>query len=33
MMTKKPMKFGFKYFQNFEGVMILPEAFYPDYFT
>jgi len=29
--TKKPMKFGFKYFQNFEGVMNLPEAFYPDF--
>ena len=29
--TKKPMKFGFKYFQNFEGVMILPEAFQPDF--
>jgi len=28
--TKKPMKFGFKYFQNFEGVLILPEAFQPD---
>lgn len=28
--TKEPMKFGFKYFQNFEGVMILPEAFQPD---
>jgi hypothetical protein len=28
--TKKPMKFGFKYFQNFEGVMNLPEAFLPD---
>jgi len=28
--TKKPMKFGFKYFQNFEGVMTLPEAFLPD---
>ena len=28
--TKKPMKFGFKYFQNFEGAMILPEAFQPD---
>lgn len=28
--TKKPMKFGFKYFQNFEGVMNLPEAFSPD---
>jgi len=28
--TKKPMKFGFKYFQNFEGAMILPEAFEPD---
>jgi len=29
--TKKPMKFGFKYFQNFEGVMNLPAAFSPDY--
>ncbi len=29
--VKKPMKFGFKYFQNFEGVMTLPEAFYPDF--
>ena len=29
--TKKPMKFGFKYFQNFEGAMILPEAFRPDF--
>ena len=28
--TKKPMKFGFKYFQNFEGVMNLPAAFQPD---
>lgn len=28
--TKKPMKFGFKYFQNFEGVMNLPESFHPD---
>jgi len=28
--TKKPMKFGFKYFQKFEGVMTLPEAFLPD---
>jgi len=28
---KKPMKFGFKYFQNFEGAMILPEAFRPDF--
>ena len=28
--TKKPLKFGFKYFQNFEGVMNLPEAFQPD---
>ena len=27
---KKPMKFGFKYFQNFEGVMTLPKAFLPD---
>ena len=29
--TKKPMKFGFKYFQNFEGVMNLPEEFQPDF--
>jgi len=29
--TKKPMKFGFKYFQNFEGVMTLPAAFLPDF--
>lgn len=28
--VKKPMKFGFKYFQNFEGVMTLPVAFQPD---
>jgi len=28
--TKKPMKFGFKYFQNFEGVMNLPDGFQPD---
>lgn len=28
--TKVPMKFGFKYFQNFEGVMNLPVAFQPD---
>jgi len=28
--AKKPIKFGFKYFQNFEGVMILPDAFYPE---
>lgn len=27
---KTPMKFGFKYFQNFEGVMNLPAAFQPD---
>lgn len=27
--TKKPMKFGFKYFQNFEGVMNLPDGFLP----
>lgn len=27
---KKPMKFGFKYFQNFEGVMNLPDAFQAD---
>ena len=30
--TKKPMKFGFKYFQNFEGVLTLPASFLPDYF-
>ena len=29
--TKKPMKFGFKYFQNFEGVLTLPASFLPDY--
>lgn len=29
--TKNPMKFGFKYFQNFEGVMNLPAAFQPDF--
>ena len=29
--AKKPMKFGFKYFQNFEGVMSLPEGFQPDF--
>jgi len=29
--TKKPMKFGFKYFQNFEGVITLPAAFLPDF--
>ena len=28
--TKIPMKFGFKYFQNFEGVMMLPATFQPD---
>ena len=28
--VKEPMKFGFKYFQNFEGVMNLPAAFQPD---
>jgi Tfp pilus assembly protein FimT len=27
---KTPVKFGFKYFQNFEGVMDLPVAFQPD---
>jgi hypothetical protein len=27
---KNPLKFGFKYFQNFEGVLTLPEAFQPD---
>ena len=25
--AKKPMKFGFKYFQNFKGTLILPEDF------
>ncbi len=29
--TKKPMKFGFKYFQKFEGVMNLPASFQPEY--
>ena len=29
--TKEPMKFGFKYFQNFEGVMTLPAQFLPDF--
>ena len=28
--VKNPMKFGFKYFQNFEGVIKLPGAFKPD---
>lgn len=28
--AKKPLKFGFKYFQNFEGVMNLPVTFQPD---
>ncbi len=28
--TKNPLKFSFKYFQKFEGVMNLPEAFQPD---
>lgn len=28
--TKKSLKFSFKYFQKFEGVMKLPEAFQPD---
>jgi hypothetical protein len=28
---KVPVKFGFKYFQNFEGVMKLPTTFQPDY--
>ncbi len=28
--VKTPMKFGFKYFQKFEGVMSLPAAFEPD---
>ena len=28
--VKKPVKFGFKYFQKFEGVMSLPVEFQPD---
>jgi len=28
--SKKSMKFGFKYFQNFEGVMNLPDTFQAD---
>jgi hypothetical protein len=28
--VKEPMKFGFKYFQNFEGLLKLPVAFTPD---
>jgi hypothetical protein len=28
--TKIPMKFGFKYFQNFTGVMKLPDGFFAD---
>ena len=28
--VKEPMKFGFKYFQNFEGLLKLPVAFIPD---
>ena len=28
--VKEPMKFGFKYFQNFEGLLKLPAAFTPD---
>ena len=28
--VKKPLKFGFKYFQNFEGVINLPAAFQAD---
>ena len=28
--TKEPMSFGFKYFQNFTGVMTLPNNFLPD---
>jgi len=27
---KSPLKFGFKYFQNFEGDLVLPEAFQAD---
>jgi hypothetical protein len=29
--TWKPIKFGFKYFQNFEGLMILPITFRAEY--
>jgi hypothetical protein len=29
--VKKPMKFGFKYFQNFTGKLKLPEGFKADY--
>lgn len=28
---KQRLKFGFKYFQNFEGTMRLPESFWPEY--
>ena len=28
--VKEPMKFGFKYFQNFEGLLKLPVAFTPE---
>mgnify|MGYP001813820589 CR=1 FL=1 len=27
---KKPLSFGFKYFQNFEGTMVLPATFLPE---
>ena len=29
--SQKLYKFGFKYFQNFEGTISLPEKFYPEY--
>lgn len=28
---KKPITFGFKYFQNFEGTMVLPATFRPEF--
>lgn len=28
---KKPLSFGFKYFQNFEGTMVLPVTFQPEF--
>jgi len=31
--TKIPMKFSFKYFQKFEGLITLPETFQPDSFN
>lgn len=29
--VKKPLSFGFKYFQNFEGTMTLPATFLPEF--